>query len=202
MKLEHRVIPMKCELRAEGEGDKKKMSIAGRAVPYGETSADMGFKEVITAGAFSESISRTIKGEGVIKALWGHDTTQVIGSTENDTLKLSEKKDGVYFTDDLPDTTTGRDAAVLIERGDVNTVSFGFFVIDEKWDDTDKNNVIRYVNKGELVEISPVAFAAYPTTDVSLRSLYDDYKKRSYNPAEDLKRATRERELKLLEVED
>ncbi len=188
MQIEQRYIKLPLEVREEGEG--KKM-IAGRGVPYGEQSEDMGFTEVIEGGAFDESLkTRTVK------MLWSHDSAKVLGSTKNQTLRLDVKKDGIYFENELPDTQDGRDAKTLIDRGDVDGVSFGFYVTEDLWDDTDKSNIRRTVKRGELIEISPVAFPAYSQTQVSLRSLYEQRKK-----DEPKKDRFESEKLKLMEVE-
>jgi HK97 family phage prohead protease len=186
MQIEQRFLKLPLEVR-EADGKKR---IAGRGVPYGEPSSDMGFTEVIEAGAFDESLR-----EGVVKMLWAHDHAKVLGSTKNRTLILEPKADGIYFDDELPDTQDGRDAKTLIDRGDVDGVSFGFYVAEDSWNDRDKNNIIRTVKRGTLVEISPVAFPAYPQTQVSLRSLYEQRQKDKADYSAE------KRKLQLMEVE-
>ena len=57
-------------------------------------------------------------------ALFNHDFRNVIGNTENGTLRIMPDTFGVKVEIDLPDTSTGRDVAVLVERGDVTGMSF------------------------------------------------------------------------------
>lgn len=189
--MEQRFAKRQIEVR---EIDEDKKTIGGLAVPYGEVSSDMGFTEIIEPGAFDGSLKND-----VIKCLWSHESSRVLGSTKNKTLRLENKSDGIHFENDLPDTQTGKEAQVLIERGDVDGVSFGFYAIEDEWNDKDKNNIIRTIKKGELIEISPVAFPAYPQTGVSLRSLYEASKKNEEPEKQTLE--NEERELKLLEVE-
>ncbi|WP_254068379.1 HK97 family phage prohead protease [Brevibacillus sp. 7WMA2] len=56
-------------------------------------------------GAFTRSL-----GENTIKALWNHRTDYVLGSTKNQTLRLSEDDIGLRFELDLPNNTWGKDA--------------------------------------------------------------------------------------------
>ena len=158
MNIEKRVINAALEVRSSE--DEKSSILTGRAVPFNELSEDLGgFRERIAPGAFDLNVRD-------IKALWSHDTSRVIGSTRVKTLKLEEKSSGIDFELDLPDTTTGRDAATTIERGDVDGVSFGFIVHQDTFEQID-GDVVRTVLRGDLIEISPVAFPAYSQTDVS-----------------------------------
>lgn len=191
MKIEQRFAKMPVEIREKQEG---KQVIGGRAIPYGEESEDMGFFEVIERGAFDESIK-----DNTIKSLWSHDSSKVLGSTANGTLELEDREDGLYFENDLPDTQVGRDAKVLIERGDVDGVSFGFFATEVLWNDADPSHIVRTIKKGELIEISPVAFPAYSQSDVSIRSAYEEYKKNQKPPVDT--RWLEKEKIKLMEVE-
>lgn len=57
-------------------------------------------------------------------ALFNHDFRNVIGNTANNTLRIVTDDFGAKVEIDLPDTSTGRDVAVLVERGDVTGMSF------------------------------------------------------------------------------
>lgn len=171
-KLERNLEQSQIEIR---ENDDGKRTITGYAVKWDMRSVKMGywkrFQEVFKRGAFTD----TLKNDNQ-KALWSHDTSQVLGSTKNNTLRLSEDSVGLRFELDLPSTQLGNDAYELVKRGDVDGVSFGFSMQGESWDEADPDNIIRSVTKAKLMEISPVAFPAYPDSQVSARS-YDPYKK-------------------------
>ena len=147
--------------------------LTGYAVKWEMKSVPMGyfqrFKEQFKRGAFTESLTNDDQ-----KALWSHDTSKVLGRTKNGTLRLFEDDLGLRFELDLPDTTLGDDAYKSIKRGDVDGVSFGFSMLKQEWDEADPDNVVRTVTKAKLLEISPVAFPAYPDSQVAARS-HDPY---------------------------
>lgn len=149
-------------------------TITGYAVKWEMKSHTMGywrrFKEQFQKGSFRDSLTNDDQ-----RALWSHDTSQVLGRTKNGTLRLFEDDIGLRFELDLPNTTLGNDAFETIKRGDVDGVSFGFAMQKEEWDESDPDNITRSITKAKLFEISPVAFPAYPDSQVSARS-EDPYK--------------------------
>jgi len=176
---EIRALPVKLEFRA-AEGDDGKRTITG-AIKYDTDSADMRdwggdtFVEQIAAGAFTDSL----KTRGVV-GLWSHDTSQVLGNTKSGTLRIFDGAKELRFELDIPNTSVGNDAWELIQRGDVDGVSFGFSVRSNgaKWSRFEREGQKVYrrtVLDADLFEISPVAFPAYPSNEVSARSL-DDFK--------------------------
>ena len=158
MTLEKRARP----IEKKAEGGKK---VGGYASVF-NSEADIGgyWREVIAPGAFSE----TIKGD--VRALLDHDHGRVIGRTTSGTLRLSEDEKGLAVEIDLPDTSDGRDAAVLIERGDISGMSFGFVVTHDEWDETG-DIPLRTIHKVNLHEVSIVAWPAYQDTSIGMRSL-------------------------------
>lgn len=57
-------------------------------------------------------------------ALFHHDYRLPLGTTENQTLRLSTDDYGVKVEIDLPPTTGGKDTAILVARRDVRGMSF------------------------------------------------------------------------------
>jgi len=159
------------EIREDEEG---KRTLSGYAVKWEMKSHPMGyfrrFKEQFKKGAFSESLSKDDQ-----RALWSHDTSRVLGRTGNGTLRLYEDDIGLRFELDLPNTTLGNDTYETVKRGDVDGVSFGFRAKKQEWDDTDPDNVIRTVLQADVLEISPIAFPAYPDSQIQARG-NDPYK--------------------------
>jgi Escherichia/Staphylococcus phage prohead protease len=74
---------------------------------------------------------------------------------------------GLAFTLLLPQTSAGRDAYELVQRGDVKGASFGFKTKQDRWRQ-DQGVTIRELLDIELAEISLTAFPAYRETDVSI----------------------------------
>jgi len=151
------------EIRAE---DGQTPVLRGYAALY-NSETDLGhFREVILPGAFTRTLDEEYSD---IRALWNHDSSSVLGRTKSGTLKVEEDERGLKFELTLPDTTTGRDTAISVQRGDVTGMSFGFEVRQEEWERDGDN--IRKLKDIELYEISPVTFPAYPDTTVAMRSL-------------------------------
>jgi len=174
---EIRALPTKIEIRA-AENEDSKRTITG-SIKYETDSEEMRdwygdrFVEQIAAGAFTDSIStRNVVG------LWSHDTRQVLGNTKSGTMRLFDGAKELRFEIDLPDTASGNDAWKLIQRGDVDGVSFGMRVTKDKWSSEKRDDGKLYrrtILSAELYEISPIAFPAYPANEVSVRGL-DEFK--------------------------
>lgn len=164
---------MALEIRKATEGEQAKRTITG-AIQYNTESAEMQdywgdtFVEEISAGAFDESLA----ARGVV-GLWSHRTDMVLGNTKSGTLRLESDQNELRFELDIPNTSAGNDAWELIQRGDVDGVSFGMRVTKDKWSSEDRNGTKIYkrsILNAELYEISPVAFPAYPSNGVSALS--------------------------------
>lgn len=142
-----------------------KRTLVGYAAVF-ERLADIGgyFQEKIAPGAFTDAI------KGDIRALVDHDMGRVIGRSKSGTLRLQEDGKGLRVEIDVPDTTDGNDLWVLVERGDISGMSFGFRVTRETWDETGPVPV-RTIEKLNLLEVSAVAWPAYDDTTIGLRSL-------------------------------
>lgn len=196
---EIRALPMTIEVREVNE-DEGKRTISG-SIKYNNESAEMRdwwgdtFVEEIAEGAFDESLKvRDVVG------LWSHDTSQVLGNTKSKTLRIENDKKELRFELDIPNTTVGNDAWELIKRGDVDGVSFGMKVTKDKWSSEERENgkiYKRSILNAELYEISPVAFPAYPTNEVSVRSL-DDFKAGEKRIADEFRKRKLQIELELI----
>ena len=172
MTLETRTLTRQLEVRAADSGRK----IGGYAALFNsQTVIGEDYREIIAPGAFSEAVG------GDVRALIDHDSGRVIGRTTAGTLRMVEDATGLAVEIDLPDTSDGRDLAVLIERGDISGMSFGFNVTKQSWDETG-DIPTRTIEKVSLHEVSVVAWPAYPDTSIGLRSLDDARKaRRSHN---------------------
>jgi len=154
-KIETRVSPTDFEVRETSEG----MTFEGYAALFDSPSEPLPFIERIAPGAFT----RSLKSRNEIKMLWNHDTGEVLGSTRAGTLQLTEDDRGLKVWAMLPNTTTGRDAAELIRRGDVDSMSFGFSV-PRDGDSWSTDGAERTLHEIRLHEVSIVAFPAYSGT--------------------------------------
>ena len=126
-------------------------------------------KESRNLGGFVETISpEALNGVDLtdVRCFLNHDSSKLLGRTSSGTLSLTVDEVGLHFRCALPNTSTGRDAMELVQRGDLNQCSFGFTVDKDKW--TKGNDIMtRSINKiGSLLEISLVSISAYDDTDV------------------------------------
>jgi uncharacterized protein len=156
-KIEKRTNEVQFELRAVEGGDG--MTFTGYAAVFNSPSEPLPFIERIAPGAFK----RSLKARNDIKLLWNHDTGSVLGSTRAGTLKLEEDSHGLRVTAVLPETTLGKDVRTLVQRGDVNAMSFGFSVPanGDTWNTDGTERTLRSVR---IHEVSIVAFPAYSQT--------------------------------------
>ena len=162
MKLERRALTSPLEVRA---ADAVRTASGYAAMFNSETDIGGYFREVIAPGAFADTLKTSD-----VRALVDHDTGRVIGRMSAGTLRLAEDDTGLRAEIDLPDTTEGRDLAVLLSRGDISGMSFGFQVRKETWDETG-DMPVRTIQAVDLYEVSAVAFPAYDDTSIALRSL-------------------------------
>lgn len=146
-------------------------TITGYAAVFNRETVIAGlFREQIAPGAFREAISRDD-----VLVLFNHDPNYPLARTSNSTLRLSEDKRGLKYEADLdmddPDTKKVRSK---IKRGTVKGSSFGFTVEADEWDESEvkrgKLPLRTIIRIGELYDVSPVTFPAYPQTSVSARS--------------------------------
>jgi HK97 family phage prohead protease len=146
--------------------ERRSDTIVGYAAVFGG-EADIGgsFREVIAPGAFAETLKTAD-----VRAYFDHDRGRVLGRTKAGTLRLKEDAKGLAVEIDLPDTSDGRDVRALLERGDVDGMSFGFVVTHDEWDET-ADPPMRTIHKVMLREVSVVSEPAYGDTSVALRSL-------------------------------
>lgn len=170
-KTEMRELTGNLELRETDDG---KRTLTGYAVKWEKKSHVLGyfrkFREQFKKGAFAESLKKDDQ-----RFLWSHDTSKVLGRTRNGTLRLEEDDVGLRFELDLPNTTLGNDTYESIKRGDVDGVSFGFKMESHEIEEPDDDLMLRTVTKAKLLEVSAVAFPAYPDSEVSARG-YDPMK--------------------------
>ena len=160
-----RITVNEFEIRDLGEGDG--MAFTGYAAVFNSESEPLPFIERIAPGAFANSLS----SRNEIKMFVNHDTTRVLASKRAGTLRLSEDSHGLRVEADLPPTTDGKDLAILMKRGDVDSMSFGFSV-PSGGDTWSPDGATRELREVRLHEVSIVtAFPAYTATSAGVRSL-------------------------------
>jgi len=164
-KMETRINPTTFEIRELDEDGG--MTFEGYASVFNSRSENLGgFHEVVAPGAFK----RSLQSRNDIKLLFNHDTGSVLGSTRAGSMTLTEDEVGLKVRAELPNTTLGRDTAELIRTGLIDSMSFGFSVVRDTWDESGTN---RTLNAVRIHEASIVSFPAYAGTagTVSVRGL-------------------------------
>lgn len=156
------------ELRASSPG-----RLSGYVARFNSETRIGDFAEVIRAGAFTTSLS---DGRNIV-ALADHDRRALLGSTASGTLQLREDAHGLAFDLRLPDTSVGRDVAVLVESGLIRGASFGFMVPSggDTWTDRGDGSMLRELRRVELHEVTVTAQPAYPDTEVAKRNMPSVY---------------------------
>jgi len=162
MKIEKRTVKFNLEKR-EDEG--KPPRLIGHAAVFDEPTPIMDFHEVVSRGAFRESIK-----QDDIRALFNHDPNHVLGRNTAETLRLKEDDKGLFIEIDPPDTQFARDLMVSMDRGDISQMSFGFQVLKDEWTREEGKPDLRTLKKVRLFDVSPVTFPAYDGTDIAVRS--------------------------------
>jgi HK97 family phage prohead protease len=166
-KIETRVFTNDFEVRETSDG----MTLSGYAAVFNSNSEALPFIERIAPGAFK----RSLRSKNNIYLLWNHSSSDVLASTRAGSLRLSEDEYGLRVEADLPMTSLGKDAKVLIQRGDVTGFSFGF-TVPPGGDSWNADGTERTLKSVRLLEVSTgVAFPAYPSTNgtAQVRSLED-----------------------------
>jgi HK97 family phage prohead protease len=166
-KVERRIkTDVDFEIRLEPDTNNG-MRFTGYAAVFNSDSEPLPFTERIAPGAFK----RSLKARNEIKMFVNHNMDMVLASTRAKTLKLTEDSKGLLAEAELPDTSYGRDLSVLMQRGDVNAMSFGFSVPQkgDRWSDDGRSRELLDIR---LHEVSIVTgFPAYQATTASVRTL-------------------------------
>jgi HK97 family phage prohead protease len=155
------------EIRSQGSFQASGKALTGYAAVFNSPTDLTGFTEVIRPGAFAKSLKAGVN----IRALYHHQGDALLGTTRSGTLELREDARGLAFKLALPDTSHGRDLAVLVERGDVAGCSFGFLIRSggDRWEKRD-GKLVRELLDADLKEITLTADPAYQDTTVAMRS--------------------------------
>jgi HK97 family phage prohead protease len=138
------------------------VTLSGYAIVWNVLSVDRGGYKV-----------RLLPGSATFAtpthAIFHHDFSQVLGSTANNTLRITPDGYGVKVEIDLPNTTHGRDTAELVRRGDVNGMSFAM-VDDPEATETTENGIVIVNAKSFVVdEVTVTAIPAFPQAKVDVR---------------------------------
>jgi HK97 family phage prohead protease len=139
------------------------MRLSGYAAVFNDASVPLPFKERIAPGAFRKTLTELPD----VRLLINHEGLP-LARTKNDTLTLTEDERGLRFDAELADTQEARDIYTLVNRGDVDQMSFAFRVIRQNWNKDKSERTLTEVSLSDG-DISVVTYPAYPTTSVEAR---------------------------------
>ena len=160
-KIERRTFTVQdVEARQADDGT---MRLRGYAAVFNDASVPLPFKETIAPGAFRKTLSETPD----VRLLINHEGLP-LARTKNGTLTLTEDDRGLLIDAVIADTSEGRDLYKLVERGDVDQMSFAFRVIRQKWSEDRSTRTLTEVSLADG-DVSVVTYPAYPTTSVEAR---------------------------------
>ena len=130
------------------------------------------FVEKIERGTFTRAIENAMRQNRPIDLLGDHNYEYLLASTQNGSLVLDEREDGLYMKAKISDTDYGRRFYTLLKDGLFCEMSFGFTVNEkgDKWVRQEDGTYKRYVHDIELYESSIVREGAYNNTKAQLMS--------------------------------
>jgi len=100
-----------------------------------------------------------------------HDPS-LIFARQGVNLKLTEDEKGLRYIASPIDTANYREIAKEIDTGLLTGQSFGFTILADEWKGLDSDNPQRTITEiGEIFDVGPVTYPAYPDTSVGLRTL-------------------------------
>lgn len=161
------------DLRAIEQTDTNNESIiSGHAAVYDQmTNINDWFNEVIERGAFDNTDFKDV----LLSVNHDLDIIPLARSRNNNansTLQLQVDNVGLAIRANL-DTQNNVDAKSLyssVSRGDMDGMSFIFYVAEERWEGLDTDMPTRHILAiDKVVEVSVVSFPAYDGTDISSR---------------------------------
>jgi HK97 family phage prohead protease len=144
------------------------MRLSGYAAVFNDASVPLPFKERIAPGAFRKTLNEMPD----VRLLINHEGLP-LARTKNGTLTLTEDDRGLRFDAELADTQEARDIYTLVQRGDVDQMSFAFRVIRQNWSKDKSERTLTEVSLADG-DVSVVTYPAYPTTSVEARKKIAD----------------------------
>jgi len=159
---ERRFTSVPVEIRA---GKSESRTIGGYAAKFDKLSQNLGgFVEQIDPRFFNKS-----RGDGWPDVMARYNHTDLIGTSQAGTLRLSTDEVGLTYEVDVPQARG--DVYELVQRGDVRQSSFAFIAFEDDWSTSDQGFPLRSLISGRLIDVASVNTPAYEDTSVGLRSL-------------------------------
>jgi HK97 family phage prohead protease len=128
----------------------------------------MGYVEQVARGAFRKALA---KGHDV-PLLWQHERRDMLATTKSGTLRLKEDGKGLLVEAQLPENGLGAYVREMIDRGDVQGMSYGIESLPSDSILVRKDGVMHrtIANVRRLLDTSLTYEPSYEATEVELRS--------------------------------
>lgn len=149
----------------------REMRMSGHAAVFNRVARIGPHYERIAPGAFAKALDR---GDDT-RFLLNHNPDNLLGRTGAGTLELRTDDSGLLVLSDLPDTSLGRDVAVLVERKDLTGMSFGFNADADCYSHSfaPDGRQMRTVEDLELSDVSLATFPAYKDANDAVLRMVD-----------------------------
>lgn len=135
-------------------------SVSGREFDgYGAVFGNVDYGgDIITRGAFRDTLKQHKKDNTQPLMFWMHDSTQVPGIWKT----IREDDEGLHVSGEVLDTTLGKDVQILLSKKAVRGLSIGYRPVDVDW----RDDGIRLLKKIDLFEVSIVSLAMNPLAKI------------------------------------
>ena len=150
-----------------------KLIFQGRAAVFDRLSEDLGgFRERIKRGAFRKALDASPDVVFAFNHNFDHPMARTTVPSGPGSLELREDPKGLRVYAELAPTTMARDLRTLVQTGVVRQMSFGWprGTVTDSWRTVDGDQERTIVEFTDLIDVSPVTFAAYQATVASMRS--------------------------------
>ena len=140
--------------------------IAGYAAVWNRYSQNLGgWVEQLRPDVFSESLANDDQ-----IASYNHEYARLLGRKSSGTVVIEADEVGLRY--EIPYDPEDEDHRLVrrkVERGDLRGSSFTFRWLPdgEEWSYTDQGMLLCTVTRAQLLEVAPVVFPAYPSTEES-----------------------------------
>lgn len=194
------------EIRAKEENEADEKVVRGYASTFNEpyelySDDKYTIREQIAPEAFNDADMSDVIFQ------YNHEG-KVYARTRNNTLRVDVDEKGLAIEADLGGTEIGRELYEEIKGGYTDRMSFGFRILEDKWEETEnretgKVDELRTITKiAKVYDVSAVSIPANDATSISVRNLSEgviERLKEERQKALDLKRQRTMTLLKLYE---
>lgn len=168
MKPERRFV--KTEFRVSAENEPAKIS--GYGAVFNSRSEDLGYYQELREEIDPHAFDSVVATRPDVRGLFNHSADYVLGRTTAGTMRLTIDARGLAYEIDPPDTQLARDLMVSMRRGDISGSSFSFVCKRDQWTENEDGSVTRRILEiGDLYDVGPVTYPAYPASSAGARSL-------------------------------